>query len=139
MARIMAFDYGKRRTGIAVTDELQIIATGLAGVDTSGLMEFVADYLKQETVECFVLGYPTDLNGNPTHSTAAVEAFQKQLKKKWPAIPVKLVDERFTSRDATRALIASGIRKKARRNKKLLDEVSATIILQDYLQSQEQA
>ena len=131
--RILAFDYGIKRTGLAVTDPMRIIATGLDGIDTLKLLPYLAAYLTKEPVGLFLVGYPLDLDGNPTHATPAVDIFLRQLAKRWPWIPVQKGDERFTSRDAMQSLVASGVRKKARRDKHLLDEVSATLILQDYM------
>ena len=133
MARIMAFDYGKKRTGIAVTDPLQIIATGLTTVETEKLMDFLIDYLRKEDVERFVIGEPVGLDGQATDASEAVDEFIQSLKKQFPGIPVDKEDERFTSKMAVQTLVKSGIKKKKRRDKKLIDQVSATIILQSYL------
>jgi putative Holliday junction resolvase len=133
VARILSLDYGIKRTGIAVSDPEQRIATGLAGVQTAELFAFLERYLQRETVSLFLVGYPLDHNNRPTHATAAVDAFLLELAKRWPAIPRQTVDERFSSRDAARALVQSGVKKMARRNKHLLDEVSATVLLQEYL------
>ena len=133
MARIMAFDYGKRRTGIAVTDPSQIIATGLTTVETDKVLEFVKSYTQQEQVEKFVVGYPLSLSGDATDATPLVDSFIGNLKKNFPRIPIHKNDERYTSKMAMQTLVASGVKKKARRNKALLDEVSAVIILQDYM------
>lgn len=131
----MAFDYGLKRTGIAVTDPGRIIATGLAGVDTPTLFEFISRYLERESVGMFLIGFPLGLDGKATHSTPAVERFIQELRKRWPGIECRTADERYSSRQAMQALVQSGVRKKARRDKHLLDEVSATLILQEYLQS----
>ena len=133
MARILAIDYGLKRVGIAVTDPLQIIATGLTTVATSEIITFLRDYTQQESVECFVVGEPRNLNNTPSESAEATNAFVQQLAKIFPSIPIKRVDERFTSKIAVRTLVSSGVKKKKRRNKKLLDEVSATLILQSYM------
>ena len=133
----MAFDYGAKRTGIAVTDTGQMIATGLAGVDTTTLFDFVTNYLVEEPVERFVVGYPVGLDGQPTHATSRVDRFLAELAKRWPTIPISTTDERFSSREAMATLVASGVRKKARRDKKLLDQVTATILLREWLESRE--
>lgn len=131
----MAFDYGTRRTGIAVTDPGRLIATGLAGINTTEIFSFIYEYLKREQVTLFLVGYPLGLDGKPTHATAPVEVFLRGLAKRWPNIPRKTADERFSSRQAVQALVQSGVRKKARRDKHLLDEVSATLVLQEYLEN----
>ncbi len=131
----MAFDYGVKRTGIAVTDPGRMIATGLAGIDTVRLFGFIAEYLAKEPVGLFLVGYPLGLDGKPTDATAPVDVFLGGLAKRWPGIPRQTADERFSSRDAVRALVNSGVRKKARRDKHLVDEVSATLILQEFLQN----
>lgn len=133
MARILSIDYGKKRTGIAVTDPLQIIANGLATVATCELMAFLQEYVARESVERIVVGEPKQLNGEPSENLPRVKQFVAQLRKKLPDIPVEFYDERFTSVLAHKTMIDSGIGKKARRNKALVDEISATIILQDYL------
>lgn len=133
MARIMAIDYGKKRVGLAVTDNSQIIASGLTTVAEKEVMDFLKDYLKTEKVEKFLLGYPLGLDGLETDATKGVEKFSEKLSKVFPNVPIVLVDERFTSKMAMQTLVQSGVSKKKRRNKALLDEVSATIMLQDYL------
>lgn len=133
MARILSIDYGKKRTGIAVTDPLQIIANGLATVATCELMAFLQEYVARESVERIVVGEPKQLNGKPSENLPRVKQFVAQLRKKLPDIPVEFYDERFTSVLAHKTMIDSGIGKKARQNKALVDEISATIILQDYL------
>lgn len=133
MARILSIDYGKKRTGIAVTDPLQIIANGLATVATCELMAFLQEYVARESVERIVVGEPKQLNGEPSENLPRVKQFVAQLRKKLPNIPVEFYDERFTSVLAHKTMIDSGIGKKARQNKALVDEISATIILQDYL------
>lgn len=135
MARILSIDYGKKRTGIAVTDPLQIIPNGLATVSTSELMTFLKTYIAKENVECVVIGEPKHLNGQPDDNYHRVHQFVACFKKEFPSMPIELYDERFTSVLAHRTIIDSGIGKMARRNKSLVDEISATIILQDYLQS----
>ncbi|RAJ13155.1 Holliday junction resolvase RuvX [Olleya aquimaris] len=136
MARILAIDYGKVRTGLAVTDELQIIASGLTTVKTKELITFLKDYLSKEDVELFLVGEPKQMDNTPSESEALIIPFLVTLEKAFPNIPIKRVDERFTSKMAVRTLIDSGLKKKQRQNKALLDEVSATIILQSYLYNQ---
>ncbi|WP_278798312.1 Holliday junction resolvase RuvX [Leyella stercorea] len=133
MARILSIDYGKKRTGIAVTDPLQIIAGGLATVATCELMSFLQNYVARESVERIVVGEPKQLNGEPSENLPRVKQFVANLRKTLPDIPVEFYDERFTSVLAHKTIIDSGISKKARQNKALVDEISATIILQDYL------
>lgn len=135
MARIISIDYGKKRTGIAVTDPLQIIPNGLATVSTCELMKFLQDYVAREEVERIVVGEPRQMDGQPSENLQRVRQFVAQWKKSMPSIPVEYYDERFTSVLAHRAMLDSGISKKARQNKALVDEISATIILQDYLNS----
>jgi len=133
VARILAIDYGMKRTGLAVTDPMQIIATGLTAVDTKNIFDFLKDYLKNEEVELFVVGYPIHLDGNESPMSLAVDKFIENLQKNHPHIPVDKEDERFTSQMAARSLVQSGVKKKKRQNKKLLDEVSAVLILQAYM------
>ena len=135
MSRILAIDYGKKRTGIAVTDVLQIIANGLTTVPTSGLMDFILDYVGKEPVERIVVGYPKQMNNEDSENMKRITPFVNQLKKKLPGIPVEFVDERFTSVLAHQAMLDGGLKKKARQNKALVDEISAIIILQSYLES----
>lgn len=135
MPRILSIDYGLKRTGIAVTDPLKIIATGLTTVDSKELLSFLKNYFSKEEVELIVIGIPKNWNESDTHATPLVEKFLKELKKNFPAIPVKQVDERFTSKMASRAMLEMGLKKKQRQNKKLVDEIAATIMLQEYLQS----
>ncbi|PWV50743.1 Holliday junction resolvase RuvX [Chitinophaga sp. S165] len=134
MARILAIDYGKKRTGLAVTDPLQMIATGLTTVPTHDLIPYLKKYLAQESVELFLIGDPKNLDGEATDATALVTECVRILQKNFPQVPVKKVDERFTSKLAFRSMIDSGMKKKDRQNKGLVDEISATIILQEYLQ-----
>ncbi len=134
MARIMAIDYGKRRTGIAVTDELQLIAGGLTAIDTTKLFEFIMEYIKKEQVERIVVGLPKQMNNENSENMSRIEPFVNRLRKIID-IPVEYYDERFTSVLAQRTILESGIGKMARRNKKLVDEISATIILQSYMES----
>lgn len=134
LARVLALDYGTIRTGIAVTDELQIIASGLTTVDTKKLFSFLTNYLKNENVELFVIGEPKQMNSLASESEQFIKPFIEKLKLTFPKIPVKRVDERFTSKMAFQSMIDSGIKKKKRQNKALIDEISATLILQTYLQ-----
>mgnify|MGYP003532277238 CR=1 FL=1 len=135
MSRILAIDYGKKRTGIAVTDILQIIANGLTTVPTTELMDFILKYVEKEPVERIVVGYPKQMNNEDSENMKRIVPFVNHLKKKLPHIPVEWVDERFTSVLAHQAMLDGGLRKKARQNKALVDEISATIILQSYLES----
>jgi len=135
VARILSIDYGKKRTGLAVTDPLQIIAGGLATVSTCQLFDFLKDYLTKEDVEMVVVGEPWQTNGLPSENLARVKAFVQKFNKLYPDIPVTFFDERFTSVLAHQAMIDGGLRKKARQNKALVDEISATIILQGFLES----
>ena len=134
--RILAIDYGKKRTGLAVTDPAQIIANGLTTVDTGDLLRYIISYVKQEPVERIVMGLPTQPNGQPSENQARVLKFSEKLKAALPDMPVEFYDERFTSVLAHKAILASGVGKKRRREDKgLVDEISACIILQDYMQS----
>jgi putative Holliday junction resolvase len=135
MPRILSIDYGLKRTGLAVTDPLKIIATGLTTVDTKDLLSFLKNYLEKETVERIIIGEPKNLDDSDTHATPWVEKFIKQLHKNFPSIPVEKVDERFTSKMATQAMIEMGLKKKQRQDKRLKDEIAATILLQEYLRS----
>ena len=136
MSRILSVDYGKKRTGLAVTDPLQIIANGLVTVATSKLFDFLKDYISKEEVELIVVGRPLQLNGQPSENLARVEQFVNRWRKAMPEVPIEYYDERLTSVLAQQAIIASGVKKKTRREDKgLVDEVSATIILQDYMRS----
>lgn len=134
MPRILSIDYGGKRTGIAVTDPFKIIATGLCTVQTSTLITFLKDYFSKETVELILIGMPLNWDDSATHATPLVEKAIKELKKNFPHIPIKEVDERFTSKMASQAILQMGLKKKDRRNKALVDEVAATIMLQEYLQ-----
>lgn len=138
MARILAIDYGRKRTGIAVTDSLQIIAGGLATVSTSELFTWLEQYLQREQVERIVIGEPRQPNGQPSENLARVQQFVNQWRKVHPEVPVDYYDERFTSVLAHQAMLDGGLRRKARQDKALVDEISATIILEDYLRSQKQ-
>lgn len=135
MARILAIDYGKKRTGIAVTDNLQMIAGGLATVETKELEKFLTDYMTKEDVTTIVVGKPTQMDGTDSENMRRIEPFFNRLKKLFPDKQVTYYDERFTSVLAHQAMLQSGISKKARQNKALVDKISATIILEDYLQS----
>ena len=138
MARILALDYGRKRTGIAVTDSLQIIAGGLATVSTSELFTWLEQYLQREQVERIVIGEPRQPNGQPSENLARVQQFVNRWRKVHPEVPVDYYDERFTSVLAHQAMLDGGLRRKARQDKALVDEISATIILEDYLRSQKQ-
>jgi len=133
MARILAIDYGKKRIGIAVTDELQLIASGLTTVPTSEIFDFLASYLTTEKVALFLVGEPKQMDYTASESEELIIPFLKKLKEVFPEIPVERVDERFTSKMAFQTMIDSGLKKKQRQNKALIDEISATIILQSYL------
>lgn len=137
LARILALDYGTVRTGIAVTDELQIIASGLKTVETKHIFSFLTNYLKNENVALFVIGEPKQLNNSVSESEQFIKPFIEKLSKTFPKIPIKRIDERFTSKIAFESMIQSGMKKKKRQNKALIDEISATIILQSYLAQNE--
>ncbi len=136
MARILAIDFGKKRTGIAVTDELQIIASGLRTVNTIDLLSFLKEYTSKEKVELFIVGQPKQMDNSDSESEALMLPFIKKIEKLFPQIPMKRIDERFTSKMAFQTMIDSGMKKKQRRNKAMVDEISATIILQSYLYNQ---
>ena len=135
MARILSIDYGKKRTGIAVTDPLQIIAGGLATVSTSELFDWLKGYLAKEPVERIVIGEPRQSNGEPSENLQRVQQFVNRWRKAMPEVPIEYFDERFTSVLAHQAMLDGGLKKKARQDKALVDEISATIILEDYLRS----
>jgi putative Holliday junction resolvase len=135
MGRILSIDYGRKRTGIAVTDPLQIIANGLTTVPTAQLLDFLKGYLQREQVDCIVVGQPRQMNGQMSESWRYISPFLGRLKKELPDIPVQLMDERFTSVLAHQAMLDGGLRKTARQDKALVDEISACIILQSYLES----
>ena len=135
MARILSIDYGKKRTGIAVTDPLQLIAGGLATVSTSELFDWLKGYLAKEQVERIVIGEPRQPNGQPSENLARVQQFVNRWRKAMPEVPIEFYDERFTSALAHQAMLDGGLKKKARQNKALVDEISATIILEDYMRS----
>ena len=138
MARILGIDYGRKRTGIAVTDPLQIVANGLTTVPTQTLLDFIKKYIEQEPVEAIVIGKPTQLNGEPSESMRYIDPFIKRLQNELPQIPVILFDERFTSTLAHQAMIDGGMKKKDRQDKARVDAIAASIILNDYLQSKSQ-
>src|SRR5690606_15615161 len=133
MSRIIAIDYGKKRTGLAVTDPLRIIASGLQTVESEKIFVFLKEYFSKEKVEIALIGEPLQMDGTPSESTEIIEKFVERFKTEFPEIKIERVDERFTSKMASRTLIDSGLKKKKRQDKSLLDEVSATIMLQDYL------
>ena len=134
MGRVLSVDYGVRRTGLAVTDPLKIIAGGLTTVETPQLLKYLKEYTAKETVERFVVGLPKQTNGRDSDNLPRVLAFVEQLKKIFPAVPVDMWDERYTSVLAHQTILQSGIGKKARQNKALVDEISATIILQGWME-----
>jgi putative holliday junction resolvase len=136
MGRIMAIDYGQKRVGIAVTDELKLIANGLATLHVKDLPAFLLDYLGSENVECIVVGEPVDMMNRPSDAARYIEPFIRWLRKQFPDITVERVDERFTSKMAMQTMIDAGLGRKARQNKALVDTISATIILQSYLEKQ---
>lgn len=133
MGRIIAIDYGTKKVGLAVTDDLQIIASGLTTVHATEVIAYLKDYSAKYVIDCFVIGEPKDLKNEATDSSQAVSNFVIHLRREFPTIKSERIDERFTSKMAQRSMIESGLSKKKRKNKKLIDEISATIILQDYL------
>jgi putative Holliday junction resolvase len=135
MARILSIDYGGKRTGLAVTDPLQIIATGLETIESRELIPWLKKYILQEEVELIIIGLPKNWDESDTHGTPLVEAAIKKIQKEFPAIPLKTVDERYSSKMAKDAMLEMGMKKKDRRDKKNVDLIAATIILQEYLQS----
>ena len=136
MTRLLALDYGTKRVGIAVTDELQLIASGLCTVRTHDCMDFLIEYLSKESVSTIVMGIPKNLRNQNTDATPYVKCFAKQIRKQFPEMKVELIDERFTSKIAFQSMIDGGLKKKARQDKALVDEVSATLILQSYMEQQ---
>ena len=136
MGRILAIDYGKRRTGLAVTDMLRITANPLLTIDTSGLLAWLVDYTRREQVDTIVIGYPRQMNGLDSETVPAIRACEQQIRSKLPDIPVVEFDERFTSVLAHQAMIAGGMKKKDRQNKMQVDKLAACIILESYLDSQ---
>jgi len=136
MSRILAIDYGKKRVGIAVSDPSQLIAGGLTTVDSQQVLTFLVKYLATESVECIVVGLPKQMNNMPSESMKYITPFVNSLKNKFPHVRVEFFDERFTSVLAHKTMLAGGLKKKDRQNKALVDGISATIILQDYMESQ---
>ena len=134
MGRILSIDYGGKRTGLAVTDPFKIIATGLCTVETPKLKAFLKDYFSKEQVEKVIIGMPVNWDDSATHATPLVQQFIKDFQKNFPSIPIREVDERFTSKMAAQAMLQMGLKKKQRQNKSMLDEIAATIMLQEYLQ-----
>lgn len=134
MPRILSIDYGGKRTGVAVTDPLKIIATGLCTVETPKLIAFLKNYFSKEQVELVIIGMPVNWDDTATHATPLVQKFIKDFQKNFSSIPIKEVDERFTSKLAAQAMLQMGLKKKQRQNKAMLDEIAATIMLQEYLQ-----
>ena len=136
MGRVLAIDFGQKRTGIAVTDELKIIASGLTTVATEEVISFLKGYISEENVELFLVGKPKQMDNSDSQSEVLIIPFLEKLQKQIPNIPVQRIDERFTSKMAVQSMIDSGLKKKQRQNKALIDEISATIILQSYLYNQ---
>ena len=136
MPRILAIDYGQKRTGIAITDEMQIIASGLTTIASDTSIVFLKDYFAKENVEKVLIGEPKQMNGQPSQSTDIIEKFVTKFRNNFPEMAIERVDERFTSKMAFQTMIDSGLKKKQRQNKALVDEISATIMLQDYLTRQ---
>ncbi|VXC12251.1 putative pre-16S rRNA nuclease [Flavobacterium sp. 9AF] len=134
MARILAVDYGLKRTGIAITDEMQLIASGLTTIPSETVLAFLKDYFSKEKVEKVIIGEPKQMDGTPSESTVIIEKFILLFQKEFPKMPLDRVDERFTSKIAFQTMIDSGLKKNQRKNKALIDEIAATILLQDYLQ-----
>ncbi len=134
MGRILAIDYGRKRVGLAVTDNLQIIAGGLATVHSKDAISFLKDYCQKEDVECIVIGKPVDMQSRASDASRYIEPFVRQVRKQFPLIPVERIDERFTSQMAMQTMIDAGLKKKSRQNKALVDTISATIMLQYYLE-----
>ncbi len=135
MPRILSIDYGSKRTGLAVTDPLKIIATGLTGLHTKDLENFLTEYFKNEQVELVIIGHPINWDDSDTHATPLVQAFINRFKKVFPNMPIEKVDERFTSKMAVQSMVESGMKRKDRQNKNLVDEIAAIIMLQQYLNS----
>ncbi len=135
MGRIVSIDYGRKRTGIAATDDLQLIASGVTTVSSHDLLVWLGEYFNQHKVDALVVGDPVDLRGNPTDVSPQVNAFVTAFERRFPGIPVVRVDERFTSKMASQSMLLGGLKKKDRQNKALVDEISATLILQSYLES----
>jgi putative holliday junction resolvase len=137
LGRILAIDYGSKRVGIAVSDPMKIIANGLTTVHSKEIMDFLGNYLKNEIVDCFVVGYAKQMNGKDSDSMRFIKPFVNRLKKIFPSVPVEMLDERFTSKIAFQTMIDAGLKKKDRQNKALIDTISATIILQSYMELKE--
>jgi putative holliday junction resolvase len=137
LGRILALDYGLKRVGVAVTDPMQIIANSLTTVETKKILDFLSDYFSKEKVDRLVVGLPKQMNNTPSEAMEYIETFVRTFKIRFPHIPVEYVDERFTSKLAVRAMVEGGVKKKDRRDKALIDSVSATIILQSFLESQQ--
>jgi putative Holliday junction resolvase len=135
MSRILAIDYGQKRTGIAVTDDFQIIASGLTTIASSEAITFLKDYFSKENVETVIIGEPKQMNGNPSESAAMIKGFVTHFKNHFPDMKIVRVDERFTSKMAFQSLIDNGMKKNQRKNKALIDEIAATIMLQDYIRT----
>ncbi len=135
MGRIVAIDYGRKRCGIAVTDNLQLIANGLTTVSSAELVNYLRDYSSRETVDLFIIGYPKQMNNEVSENMKYIDAFVSHLKRIIPYIPIQYYDERFTSLLAQKAMVEGGVKKKKRQDKALVDEISAVIILQSYLES----
>lgn len=135
MGRILSIDYGQKRTGIAVTDEMQIIASGLTTIETPVIFDFLTNYFSKEKVDKVIIGEPKQMDGSPSESAIYIEKFCENFQNKFPNLPLVKVDERFTSKMAFQTMIDSGLKKKQRQNKGLIDEIAATILLQDYLNS----
>ncbi|CCG52771.1 Putative Holliday junction resolvase [Flavobacterium indicum GPTSA100-9 = DSM 17447] len=133
MGRILSIDYGQKRTGIAVTDEMQIIASGLTTIETPVIFDFLTNYFSKEKVDKVIIGEPKQMDGSPSESAIYIEKFCENFQNKFPNLPLVKVDERFTSKMAFQTMIDSGLKKKQRQNKALIDEIAATIILQDFL------
>lgn len=134
MARILAIDYGLKRTGIAITDEMQLIASGLTTIPSETVLAFLKDYFSKEKVEKVIIGEPKQMNGTPSESAVIIDKFILLFQKEFPQMPLDRVDERFTSKMAFQTMLDSGLKKNQRKNKALIDEIAATIMLQDYLQ-----
>ncbi len=134
MARILAIDYGLKRTGIAITDEMQLIASGLTTISSETVLAFLKDYFSKEKVEKVIIGEPKQMDGTPSESAVIIEKFIVLFQKEFPQMPLDRVDERFTSKMAFQTMLDSGLKKNQRKNKALIDEIAATIMLQDYLQ-----
>jgi putative Holliday junction resolvase len=135
LGRILALDYGRKRTGIAVTDPLRIIATGLDTVSSSEVFEFLTNYTRREKVDTIVVGYPVQMDNSPSEAVHYIDPFVRELRKRFPSLEIILADERFTSKMATRAMIEAGAKKKQRQDKAMIDKISAVIILQSFMEA----